>query len=298
MASTLWHYSACYSSRSTCYMCTISDAMVAVVPPAVKSRPYGLREIVSVVYASLNLITEVPMRVKSEIRLTAERLRVDEGLSYTEISAQLGISKSTLSNWLRDLPLAAELQERLKERLAANRATFASRALEPNRQRHLLNRQGAYAAGSAVASQVPQMSSVKELALAMLYLGEGSKSYNRVQMASTNPIILRFFIESMEQLFGFSRYRCSLRLNLVEIAQSSEDEFKSWWSQQLECVPGQFSKTQFDRRSHGRELVGDYHGVCTATYYNTAIQQHLLGVAETFIESCFRSKTKDTAIRE
>ena len=73
------------------------------------------------------------MRPKSDRRLLAEQLRREEGLSYNEIAAKTGISKSTLSNWLRDIPLAPEHEQRLQERLWANRAGFAARALTTNR---------------------------------------------------------------------------------------------------------------------------------------------------------------------
>jgi len=53
------------------------------------------------------------MRVKSEKRLLAEKLRCQQGLSYNEISALTGISKSTLSSWLREFSLTPEQGARL-----------------------------------------------------------------------------------------------------------------------------------------------------------------------------------------
>ena len=50
------------------------------------------------------------MRVKSQQRLEAEQLRADEGLSYNEIAARTGLSKSTLSHWLRDIPLILSMK--------------------------------------------------------------------------------------------------------------------------------------------------------------------------------------------
>ncbi len=56
------------------------------------------------------------MRAKSEKRLLAEQLRLKEGLSYNEISEQIGVSKSTLSNWLKHITLAPEQEERRARR--------------------------------------------------------------------------------------------------------------------------------------------------------------------------------------
>jgi len=64
-------------------------------------------------YYSVTANQRFIMRAKSKRRLEAERLRLDEGLSYNEISTRMNISKSTLSYWLRDLALTPEHEERL-----------------------------------------------------------------------------------------------------------------------------------------------------------------------------------------
>jgi len=142
------------------------------------------------------------MRAKSEKRLEAERLRCEEGLSYNEISVRTGVSKSTLSYWLRDIPLKPEHEERLKECIKANRATFAARAWSPNRERYAQARQEAFQSGSNLVLTLSAETAVDELALAMLYLGDGSKSGNRVQLVRQASIfyatLFRLLLNSME----------------------------------------------------------------------------------------------------
>ncbi|MBC8447670.1 MAG: helix-turn-helix transcriptional regulator [Chloroflexi bacterium] len=227
------------------------------------------------------------MRAKSKKRQEAERLRREEGLSYNEIAARTGVSKSTLSYWLRDISLKPEHEARLQERLRANRATFAARALPINWERHARARQKAYQGGVDVTAALPDERAVDELALAMLYLGEGSKSGNRVQLASTDASILRYFVWALVRIYGVDTSRLSFRLNLVESARPIEQQLKLWWSQQLECSLNRFIKTQFDPRSRAAQLTGNYHGVCTVTYYDTYLQQRLLGLAYAYMRSRF-----------
>lgn len=223
------------------------------------------------------------MRAKSPARLEAERLRREEGLSYKEIAERTGLSKSTLSHWLRDISLQPEHEARLTERLRANRAGLAARAWPTNRTRYAQARAEAYQGGMAVVARLPDDHAVQELALAMLYLGEGSKSGNRVQMASTDAGILRYFVEVLTELYQVDPNRLSFRLNLVELARSLEPQLRAFWCQQLGCLPSQFLKTQFDRRSNANAISPDYHGVCTVTYHDTYLQQRLLGLAYTYI---------------
>jgi transcriptional regulator with XRE-family HTH domain len=223
------------------------------------------------------------MRAKSQERLEAERLRREDGLSYKEISERTGLSKSTLSHWLRDIGLHPEHEARLAERLRANRAGLAARAWPVNRKRYTQAREDAYQGGVAVVSLLPNSSAVKELALAMLYLGEGSKSGNRVQMASTDPSILRYFVEVLTVVYQIDPNRLSFRLNLIELARPLEQQLQSFWCQQMDCPPGQFLKAQFNRRSGASTITADYHGVCTVTYHDTYLQQRLLGLANTYI---------------
>lgn len=225
------------------------------------------------------------MRAKSAKRLEAERLRKEQGLSYREIEALTGISRSTLSHWLRDISLTPEQEARLSERLRSNRATFAARAWKVNRDRHKQAREEARQVGVSVVADLPTEACVDELALAMLYLGEGSKSGGRVQMASTNPDILRYFLSALKSLYNVEEERLSFRLNLVEAARPLEQRLLQWWSRELGCPQEQFIKTQFDVRSHRTQVTEDYHGVCTITYHSTYLQERLLGLAYAYIQS-------------
>ena len=232
------------------------------------------------------------MRPKSDRRLLAEQLRREEGLSYNEIAAKTGISKSTLSNWLRDIPLAPEHEQRLQERLWANRAGLAARALTTNRKRYAEAREVAWAGGVSVLQQVPMCPPIDELALAMLYLGEGSKSRHQVKMASMDVKIMSYYVDSLIRLYNVDVCHLSARLNLVEAARSIESELKLWWSSHLGIPLERFVKSQFDPRNGALALTHDYHGVCTVILGNTYLQQRLLGLAQAYLQHHAGDQTK------
>jgi transcriptional regulator with XRE-family HTH domain len=226
------------------------------------------------------------MRAKSEKRLHAEKLRQEQGLSYSDISKITGVNKSTLSAWLMHISLSHEQKAQLLTRMDENRASFAARAWEINRKRFANNRDRANQEGIDVFKKLPKDNSIDELSLAMLYLGEGSKSYGRVQIASTEAKILYYFLLTIRRLYHINENRLSFRVNLIKAARPFENDFILWWKNALSYPNARFLKTQYDSRSHKEEISKDYHGVCTLTYHDTYLQQRILTLAYTYIAGC------------
>jgi transcriptional regulator with XRE-family HTH domain len=224
------------------------------------------------------------MRAKSERRLRAERLRREGGLSYSEIEAQTGISRSTLSSWLREIPLSAEQEARLQGRLRANRAAFAARALPINRKRYRDARRKASQAGEAVLNKIAVDHPIRELAFAMLYLGDGAKTHNRVSLSSIKPGIIRYFIHELLNLYQVDKSKIKVNLHLIQSARTLESKIMEWWSMALNWPAEHFAKTQYDRRKTVSKVTNSYHGVCIATVYDTYLQERILGLAQAFIQ--------------
>ncbi len=223
------------------------------------------------------------MRAKSKKRLLAEQLRLGQGLSYSEISEQIGVSKGTLSNWLKHITLTPEQEERIQQRIESNQSVFVAHARQVNQERFRHARTIAFQIGVNIVSNLPDDNAIHELALAMLYLGEGDKTGNHVQIASTDPMILQYFLWGMENLYKVDRKLISLRLNLIELARPLEKQMLEWWAFQLFCSTTQFTKTQFDPRSKRTEITGNYHGVCSITYNDTYLYERLTGAYSSYI---------------
>ncbi len=122
-----------------------------------------------------------------------------------------------------------------------------------------------------------------ELSLAMLYLGEGSKSYGRVQIASTQANILLYVLTMLRKLYQIDESRLSFRINMVNAAKPLEEKFINWWKTELHFPSARFYKSQYDSRSRTNLITNDYHGVCTLTYFNTYLQLRLISLANEYI---------------
>jgi transcriptional regulator with XRE-family HTH domain len=228
------------------------------------------------------------MKGKSEKRLLAEQLRREQGYSYNEISEQVGVSKSTLSGWLKHISLTLAQEQRIQRRIEDNQTAFVATARKTNKERYQRAREQAYQQGEFVASMLPDNKTVHELALAMLYLGEGDKTGNRVQIANTDPAVLGYFLWAMKELYDVDRTEIVLRLNLIEAARPLESEMIEWWADALGCTVNQFQKTQFDGRSRSTHITEDYRGVGTVTYADTYLFERLMGVYSAYFNRKLR----------
>jgi DNA-binding transcriptional MerR regulator len=147
---------------------------------------------------------------KIELRRQCRRLRA-EGLTYDEIAAITGASASSLSLWLRDLPLA---EDRAREhRLEAVKATC-----EQTRRTRAAARAAQIAAAT---SEIGQLSD-RELFLVGvgLYWAEGGKSKpwairDRVTFINSDPTVIIAFLRWLD-LLGVTRSQCRFHVSIHE----------------------------------------------------------------------------------
>ena len=202
-------------------------------------------------------------RAKDDLRETALAMR-RQGRSYREIREIVGVSKSTLSLWLRDVPLTEEQQrsltvrgpENTAARHAENRAVAARRRAEVR---------------ATARNQIIQLSE-SELFVAgvVAYWAEGSKNKpwrhgQSVQFMNSDPTMIRLFLCWL-RLLQVSPARLIFRLHIHESADVAEAI--TYWSRVVGAPESQFGRPTL--KTHNpvtvRKNVGPgYHG-CLLLY--------------------------------
>lgn len=157
-----------------------------------------------------------------------------EGYSYSHIKNELGVSKSTLSGWLRDMPLS-DTQIRM---LRAESPVRIERFQNTMRRKKQAKLDDSY---SSIAARIGDISS-RELSISgfFLYWAEGTKTRNgAIEMTNTNPYMLRYFLKWLE-LFAIQKHKIRVHLHLY----SDMDVQKQiqFWSNILDISPAQFNK--------------------------------------------------------
>ena len=205
------------------------------------------------------------------------------GASIRDIESKLGIPRSTLSLWLSRIPISDHVHKSLKRR--ADNALVKARVEAVkwhNSQKAARIAQAQNDAKKSLAKIEIAQPEVIELALAMLYLGEGSKKNSQTIMGNSNPLILKFFVAAIQRLYNVppSAFTCHLHLR----ADQNPNQLARYWSRALGIPRANFGKALVDIRTAGSKTYPDYKGVCAVSCSRVAIQRKLLYIANAFAE--------------
>src|SRR3989344_4174939 len=127
-----------------------------------------------------------------ELKDKAIELR-KQGLSYREIEQLLSIPRSNLSHWLRSVELTDKQKLRLTQNYGNGLIKARVKASQRNRAQKELRIKKAEEEARETLGQIKVSDPIVELALAMLYLGEGAKS-GTTAIGCSNPMVLKFFL--------------------------------------------------------------------------------------------------------
>lgn len=182
------------------------------------------------------------VHVKRELQARARELRL-AGKTYDEIVAELGVSKSSVSLWVRDLPrpkprwVDVERMQQMHDRLMEQR-----RGQEGERQRLT----------DDAVRDVGELSD-RELLLVgtALYWAEGqkSKSYSRREWLSfinSDPRMIHVFVRWLEILgVGRDRFSCTVCIHdTADVAEATR-----YWAAIVGIPPERFRKPSIKKHN-------------------------------------------------
>lgn len=220
------------------------------------------------------------MRTDSIKKDRAIKLR-KKGQSIRDIEKILGVARSTLSGWLKNIELTAGQKEKLyqnwlaalvKARLKASHVHHAGKLKRVGKIRKEVEE---------FTTRIKIDKVLGELIFSIFYLAEGTKRENTVTIASSNPNLLKSFLNLFRYLYNpdEEKFRCCLHLR----KDQSEMQIKNYWSTILNIPISKFHKTQFDKRTI-KPTFDDYKGVCVLIYFDMALQRRILYLGEKLLK--------------
>lgn len=198
------------------------------------------------------------------------------GWSYSDISQELGVPKSTLSGWLGALPYTPN--KTVQKRIKTGQGTYGvRRQKERIIETASLNAQGKRELGTI---------SKRDLWILGLglWLGEGSKTLEQIRLVNSNPDIIRIFIKWLREICQLSTLNITVAMHLYP--DSDETECKQYWMNITQLPEDQFRKTQIDKRLNkqvskiGKNKFGTLHVTVVSVgnpEYGVRLHRRLMG---------------------
>ena len=222
----------------------------------------------------------------SEKKIEAISLR-NRGFSIRDIELKLSVPRSTLSYWFKTVELTNKQKANLKRRWELGLIKARTIAADWHREEKKKRLKEAHDSAEKIIKDLNfKDRSIIELALAMLYLGEGAKSSDDTAMGNSDPLILNVFVSILINFYKVNpeKIKCSLYLR----ADQKSEEMKKFWSKSLNLPIQNFVYVNLDKRTSGSKTFDSYRGVCMVRCGNVAIKRKLLYISRGFCEEILK----------
>jgi len=162
------------------------------------------------------------------------------GYSYNMISREMGLAKSTLSDWLREIPYKPNKE--VIKRIGLARMKSAN-------FRHNQRMVDIVAMKKLAKRDIGKLTKRDLWLLGIgIYLGEGSKLYEHIRVINSDPGIIKITMRWFREICGLCDENFSLRD--YTYPDNNVKETIKYWSKITGISQKQFKTTQIDRRNN------------------------------------------------
>ena len=218
--------------------------------------------------------------MKTEEREEARALRAN-GQSIIEIARKLNVAKSSVSTWVRDIPLSDEQRTALIER--NRRYGSQTKGAQAVAEKFRKARRAYQAEGRTKAKERDWL----HAAGCMIYWAEGRKQRNFVGVTNSDPNLLRLFVRFLKVCFGVTDSNLGIRINCYTNNGLSQEEIEAFWLRTLELPRSSLRKSRVNlpprsslqKAAKQRTLL---YGVCTVELGSARVVQHIFGAIQAY----------------
>ncbi len=215
--------------------------------------------------------------MKKDLQIKARKLR-KEGYSINELQKILGVSKSSISLWVRNVPLSEKAQSRLNKKYTngqlASQKVIKEKTEEKNKIANIF--------ALDLLREKNILNSDLILFCAMIYHCEGSKSLrDSITFTNSDPSLIQTFLFLFKRSFKIDEKRLKVLMHLHDY--HNETKQKQFWSKITKIPTEQFLKT-YNKKTTGLYKKENYQGCIQIRYNDVSIGRKLNAVAKSFME--------------
>jgi hypothetical protein len=212
--------------------------------------------------------------VKPEERTEARRLRTEQGLALRAIAERLGVSKASVSVWVRDIALTPEQEAELLAKNPVRNGQLLGMRVRSERCRE--QRIAAQQHGRELAGR----GDPEHIAGCMLYWAEGSKTRNAAQLVNADADLIGKFLAFLRSCYDVADDRIAFSVNCFLGNGLTLDEIQQWWLTRLGLPATCLRKAVVNRPSSASMLRKGHvlpYGTARITVHSTFIVQSIYG---------------------
>lgn len=195
------------------------------------------------------------------------------------IAEQLGVSKSSVSRWVRDIELTAEQNAALLAQNPVRNGQLRGVRVYSDRCRD--QRVAAQEHGREMARRRdPEF-----IAGCMLYWAEGSKTRNAAQLVNADPDLIETFLRFLRTCYAVPDQRITFSVNCFLGNGLGLDEIQRWWLIRLGLPAKSLRKAIVNRPSSASKQRKGHvlpYGTARITVHSTFIVQSIYGAIQEY----------------
>ncbi len=210
-------------------------------------------------------------------KIEAIKLR-EKGYSYSEIANRLGVSKGSMSLWVRDVKVSIDGRRRLQNinllRQSKVIATKKRKVKETFAKYKTLYQ-------NEIGNSELDVISGKALCSLMFWCEGGKDHYRGMQFTNSDPRVVKTFITPLKTYFKIDNSKFKPCIHLHEY--HNKERQLIFWSKITDIPKKQFSKCYIKPHTGKRIKVG-YPGCISLRYNSNDLTRELLTVADVILE--------------
>lgn len=200
-------------------------------------------------------------------KIQAIQLR-KEGKSYSEIKNIVNASKSTLSNWLKNIELTKEQKSRLN-RLQATAYLGAKKKQATSLKHHKEIKEKAEKEANKLAKNQFFVAGL------MLYWAEGSKNIGSVQFSNSDPAMIKIMMRWFRKFCAVPDDK--FRIGLFIHSLHTKKDCKNFWQRVTSIPLTQFHKPYIKPTIFSNRKNKLYEGTCKIVIHNRDLLSKITG---------------------
>ena len=216
-------------------------------------------------------------KVKTRERELARTLRREEGASIRDIALRVGVSKSSVSVWVRDIELTPKQHAALALRNVAYNRQMGGTWKQAARRRS--ERTEYQEHGRALA----RFDDPLFVAGCMLYWAEGARHRNSLKFTNSDPEMIRFFVRFLRERFDIDDSAFSVTCNLFADHLERQEEIEQFWLDLTGLPTSCLRKSSvnvYSKYSQKKRRNKLPYGTCRIGVYRTWLVQAIYGAIQ------------------